>query len=128
MQQTALWQQVLGDGFNDLTADVDHDLRTRFRTVTEDAERQIDSCDPTAHWAEIGNDVENAIATAVGDNFVWAYQRSEALADDVARSFADAGLDSVLSAELSPTSWAPTSAGSKRWAGWNRNRCAGAIK
>lgn len=55
-----------------------------------------------AHWAEIGNDVENAIATAVGDNFVWAYQRSEALADDVARSFADAGLDSVLSAELSP--------------------------
>lgn len=87
---------------NDLTADVDHDLRTRFRTVTEDAERQIDSCDPTAHWAEIGNDVENAIATAVGDNFVWAYQRSEALADDVARSFADAGLDSVLSAELSP--------------------------
>lgn len=37
-----------------------------------------------------------------GDNFVWAYQRSEALADDVARSFADAGLDSVLSAELSP--------------------------
>lgn len=102
VQQTALWQQVLGDGFNDLTADVDHDLRTRFRTVTEDAERQIDSCDPTAHWAEIGNDVENAIATAVGDNFVWAYQRSEALADDVARSFADAGLDSVLSAELSP--------------------------
>ncbi|OSC38762.1 isoniazid-induced dynamin-like GTPase IniA [Mycobacterium decipiens] len=101
VQQTALWQQVLNDGFNDLSADVDHDLRARFRAVTEDAERQIDSGDPTQHWAEIGNDVENAIATAVGDNFVWAYQRAEALADDVARSFADAGLDSVMSPELS---------------------------
>lgn len=101
LQQTALWQQVLNDGFTDLSTDVDHDLRARFRAVTEDAERQIDSCDPTLHWAEIGTDVENAIATAVGDNFVWAYQRGEALADDVARSFADAGLDSVLSPELS---------------------------
>lgn len=34
VQQTALWQQVLGDGFNDLTADVDHDLRTRFRVLS----------------------------------------------------------------------------------------------
>lgn len=101
LQQTALWQQVLNDGFTDLSTDVDHDLRARFRAVTEDAERQIDSCDPTLHWAEIGADVENAIATAVGDNFVWAYHRAEALADDVARSFADAGLDSVMSPELS---------------------------
>ncbi|MGV7524130.1 Isoniazid-inducible protein iniA, partial [Mycobacterium kansasii] len=89
------------DGFTDLSTDVDHDLRARFRAVTEDAERQIDSCDPTLHWAEIGADVENAIATAVGDNFVWAYHRAEALADDVASSFTDAGLDSVMSPELS---------------------------
>ncbi|SON59238.1 Isoniazid-induced protein IniA [Mycobacterium simulans] len=101
LQQTALWQQVLNDGFTDVSTDVDHDLRARFRAVTEDAERQIDSCDPTQHWAEIGADVEDAIATAVGDNFVWAYQRAEALADDVARSFADVGLDSVMSPKLS---------------------------
>ncbi|WP_223163903.1 isoniazid-induced dynamin-like GTPase IniA [Mycobacterium simiae] len=101
LQQTALWQQVLNDGFTDLTTDVDHDLRARFRAVTEDAERQIDSCDPTRHWAEIGAEVENAIATAVGENFVLAYQRAEVLADDVARSFTDAGLDSLLSPELS---------------------------
>jgi hypothetical protein len=31
LQQTALWQQVLNDGIADLTADVDHDLRQRFR-------------------------------------------------------------------------------------------------
>lgn len=100
LDQSALWQQVLNDGFTDLYADVDHDLRARFRAVTEDIERQIDACDPTRHWAEIGTDTEEAVATAVGDNFVWAYQRAEALADDVARSFADAGLDSVVSPEL----------------------------
>jgi len=101
VNQTALWQQVLNDGFTDLSTDVDHDLRSRFREVTDDIERQIDSCDPTLHWAEIGADTENAIATAVGDNFVWAYQRAEILADDVARSFAEVGLDSVMTPELS---------------------------
>src|ERR1700743_1930594 len=100
MNHSALWQQVLNDGFTDLSTDVDHDMRARFRALTEDIEQQIDSCDPTRHWAEIGTDVENAVATAVGDNFVWAYQRAEALADDVARSFADAGLDSIMSPEL----------------------------
>jgi replication fork clamp-binding protein CrfC len=102
LEQTALWQQVLNDGFTDVSNDVDHDMRARFRALTEDIERQIDSCDPTQHWAEIGGDVEEAVATAVGDNFVWAYQRAEALADDVAQSFADAGLDSVVTPALSP--------------------------
>ena len=101
LNQSALWQQVLNDGYTDLTADVDHDLRARFRTLTEDIERQIDSTDPTRHWAEIGNDVEEAVATAVGDNFVWAYRRAEGLADAVANSFADAGLDSIMLPELS---------------------------
>jgi replication fork clamp-binding protein CrfC len=101
LDRAALWQQVLNDGFNDLSTDVDHDMRARFRSLTEDIERQIDSCDPTLHWAEIGSDVEEAVATAVGDNFVWAYQRAEILADEVAHSFAAAGLDSVLSPELS---------------------------
>ncbi|OBJ59408.1 dynamin-like GTPase family protein [Mycobacterium sp. 1423905.2] len=100
VQQTALWQQVLNDGFTDLSTDVDHDLRVRFRAITDDLEQQIDSCDPTRHWAEIGTDAEDAVAKAVGDNFVWAYQRAEALADEVARSFLDAGLDSVVSPEL----------------------------
>jgi len=101
LEQTALWQQVLNDGYTDLTTDVDHDLRARFRALTEDIEQQIDTCDPTRQWSEIGADVENAVATAVGDNFVWAYRRAEALADDVAQSFADAGLDSIISPELS---------------------------
>lgn len=95
LQQTALWQQVLNDGIADLTADVDHDLRQRFRNITFHTERVIDAGDPTLHWAEIGAELEDAVATAVGDNFVWAYQRAEALAADVARTFKEAGLDAV---------------------------------
>ena len=101
LQQTALWQQVLNDGIADLTADVDHDLRSRFRAVTQHAEEVIDTCDPTLHWAEIGAQVEDDVANAVGDNFVWAYQRAEALAAEVARTFIDAGLDAVQIPELS---------------------------
>jgi replication fork clamp-binding protein CrfC len=95
LQQTALWQQVLNDGIADLTADVDHDLRGRFRVITQHTEQVIDSCDPTNQWAEIGTELENAVATAVGDNFVWAYQRAEALAQEVARTFVEAGLEAI---------------------------------
>ena len=95
LQQTALWQQVLNDGIADLTSDVDHDLRARFRAISQHAENVIDDCDPTNHWAEIGAELEDAVATAVGDNFVWAYQRAEALAEEVGRTFVEVGLDAV---------------------------------
>lgn len=95
LQHTALWQQVLTDGISDLTADVDHDLRHRFRNITFHTERVIDSCDPTQNWAAIGAELEDAVATAVGDNFVWAFQRAEALAAEVARTFREAGLEAV---------------------------------
>lgn len=95
LAQSALWQQVLTDGIADLTADVDHDMRARFRAITQHTEQVIDGCDPTHHWAEIGGELEDAIATAVGDNFVWAYQRADALAQEVARNFEEAGLGAV---------------------------------
>jgi replication fork clamp-binding protein CrfC len=100
LQQTALWQQVLNDGIADLTADVDHDLRGRFRNISQHTEHVIDTTDPTHHWAEIGAELENAIATAVGDNFVWAYQRADALAQEVARTFVEAGLEAIEMPQL----------------------------
>ncbi|RAV18410.1 Isoniazid-inducible protein iniA [Mycolicibacterium sp. GF69] len=103
LQQTALWQQVLNDGIADLTADVDHDLRGRFRVIAQHIEKVIDTCDPTQHWAEIGAELEDAVATAVGDNFVWAYQRAEVLAAEVARTFVEAGLDAVNMPQLDPS-------------------------
>jgi replication fork clamp-binding protein CrfC len=100
LAHTALWQQVLSDGIADLTADVDHDLRQRFRTITFHTESVIDGGDPTLHWAEIGAELEDAVATAVGDNFVWAYQRAEALAAEVARTFDEAGLAAVAMPDI----------------------------
>ena len=100
LAQTALWQQVLNDGISDLTADVEHDLRGRFRAITQHTEKVIDGCDPTKHWAEIGSELEHAVATAVGDNFVWAYQRAEALAQEVARTFMEVGIDAVEMPQL----------------------------
>ncbi|MGH3676622.1 MAG: dynamin family protein [Mycobacterium sp.] len=102
LQQTALWQQVLNDGIADLSADIDHDLRNRFRAISQHTEQVIDDCDPSQHWAEIGTELEDAVATAVGDNFVWAYQRAEALAAEVARTFTEAGLESVKMPEINP--------------------------
>jgi replication fork clamp-binding protein CrfC len=100
LQQSALWQQVLNDGIADLTADVDHDLRSRFRTITAHTENVIDGCDPSLHWAEIGAELEQVVAEAVGDNFVWAFQRAEALAKEVARTFLEAGLEPVKAPEI----------------------------
>ena len=51
------------------------------------------SCD--AHTPFPVHGLENAMGIAVGDNFVWAYQRAEALAAEVARTFTEAGLDAV---------------------------------
>ncbi|MBV8965086.1 MAG: dynamin-like GTPase family protein [Mycobacteriaceae bacterium] len=101
LQQSALWQQVLNDGIADLTADVDHDLRARFRAITAHTESVIDGCDPSLHWAEIGTELEQVVAEAVGDNFVWAFQRAEGLAKEVARTFVEAGLTEVKSPEIS---------------------------
>lgn len=101
LAQTALWQQVLADGIADLTADVEYDLRARLRAITERAEAAIDSGDPTLFWAETSARVEEEVAAAVGDNFVWAHRRALALAEQVARTFVDAGLAAVEIPELS---------------------------
>ncbi|HYF45555.1 MAG TPA: dynamin family protein, partial [Acidimicrobiales bacterium] len=36
-KQTARWQHTLADGFQDLLADVEHDLRRRFRLINQEA-------------------------------------------------------------------------------------------
>ncbi len=101
LAQTALWQQVLADGIADLTADVEHDLRARLRTITERAEAAIDAGDPTVTWTEISDRVQSDVAAAIGDNFVWAHQRAGALAAQVGQTFVAAGLDTVEIPELS---------------------------
>lgn len=90
-KKSALWQQTLTDGVTDLAADIDHDLRDRLRRVTREAEETVDEGDPGKDWVALGDWLQEQVATSIGDNFVWAHERSVWLAEVVAGHFADAG-------------------------------------
>ncbi|MFC9979025.1 dynamin family protein [Gordonia sp. NPDC127522] len=94
-RQSAQWQQTLADGIADLAADIDHDLRDRLRAVTREAERAIDEGDPGVDWEQLSEWLADQTAAVVGDNFVWAHERSVWLAERVADHFAAAGQNSL---------------------------------
>src|SRR5581483_6727351 len=50
--QAARWQVTLNDGFADLATDVEHDLRSRLRALTREADEAIDASDPADAWDE----------------------------------------------------------------------------
>jgi GTPase SAR1 family protein len=86
-RRSSRWQQLLGDGVTDLQSDIDHDLRDRSRVITREAEEAIDAGDPGPAWREIAEWLDQRIAVAVADSFVWAEQRSEYLAEQVIGQF-----------------------------------------
>lgn len=90
-RRSARWQQVLADGVTDLMSDIDYDLRDRSRVVIREAEEAIEAQDPGPAWAELAGWLDQRIGVAVTDSFVWAEQRSEYLADQVAQQFARDG-------------------------------------
>jgi septum formation inhibitor-activating ATPase MinD len=45
--QSAKWQQTLNDGAQDLTSDLDHDLRQRFRAIVAESDAVFDEQDPS---------------------------------------------------------------------------------
>jgi GTPase SAR1 family protein len=90
-RRSSRWQQLLNDGVTDLMADIDYDLRDRSRVVTREAEEAIDAQDPGPRWAELTEWLDQRIAGAVADSFVWAEQRSEYLAEQVFDQFARDG-------------------------------------
>ncbi len=90
-RRSAKWQQTLNDGVNDLVADIDYDLRDRLRVIIRDGEEAIDETDPGPMWEQFGEWLDQRVATAVADNFVWANQRAEWLAGQVSDHFAESG-------------------------------------
>ena len=90
-RRSSRWQQLLGDGVTDLMADIDFDLRDRSRVVVREAEEIIDAQDPGAMWDQMTEWLDQRVAAAVADSFVWAEQRSEWLADRVVEQFARDG-------------------------------------
>lgn len=88
-QRTARWQQTLNDGVQDLSADIDYDLRDRTRHILRDAEALLDESDPAKVWVQFGEWLSQQVYQAVADNFVWTTQRSRWLAEQVAEHFAE---------------------------------------
>jgi replication fork clamp-binding protein CrfC len=88
-RRTSRWQQVLADGIQDLSADIDYDLRDRTRHIVRDAEAAINESDPGQVWEQFSDWLHQQVSQAVADNFVWTAQRARWLAGQVAEHFAE---------------------------------------
>lgn len=85
----ARWQITLSDGMSDLTSDMDYDLRDRMRSIQREADLAIEKGDPALVWEEMIDWLEQRVASAIADTFVWNEQRSRWLSEQVASHFSD---------------------------------------
>ena len=86
-RRSSRWQVTLNDGMSDLIADMEYDLRDRLRSILRDAEQSIDAGDPGPQWEQFVHWLEQRVAAAVSDTFVWTNERSLWLAEKVAEHF-----------------------------------------
>ncbi|WP_374945886.1 dynamin family protein [Agreia sp.] len=86
-RKTSRWQITLSDGMADLISDMEHDLRDRMRSIQREAEASIDEGDPAPTWEQMIDWLEQRVAAAISDTFVWTNERSVWLASLVAEHF-----------------------------------------
>src|SRR6478735_8444041 len=91
--RSARWQVTLTDGIADLIADMEHDLRDRLRKVQREAERAIEEGDPGPIWDQITEWLDQRVAAAVSETFVWTDERSRWLSEEVADLFSEGESD-----------------------------------
>ncbi|HEY8590900.1 MAG TPA: dynamin family protein [Naasia sp.] len=87
-RRSSKWQVTLNDGMTDLISDMEHDLRDRMRIIQREADSAINDGDPGPVWDQLTDWLEQRIASAVSDTFVWTSERSQWLSEEVARNFA----------------------------------------
>lgn len=85
--QASRWQQTLNDGTADLGADVEFDLRARFRELIRDAEESIDQMDPAKTWEEFEPWLSKQAGSALAANYTLLHERAVSLAQQVATHF-----------------------------------------
>src|SRR5262249_39256936 len=90
-QRSARRQTTLNDGVQDLNADIEYDLRDRLRAVSREAESIIEQSDPKDTWDQLVSWVEQQVSQSASQNFVWAIQRAQYLAQQVAEHFSTTG-------------------------------------
>ncbi|WP_442574791.1 dynamin family protein [Microbacterium sp. F51-2R] len=91
--RSARWRVTLTDGIADLIADMEHDLRDRLRKVQREAEDSIDEGDPGPIWDQITEWLDQSVASAVSETFVWTDERSRWLSEEVAQLFSEGEAD-----------------------------------
>jgi hypothetical protein len=85
--RAARWQQTLSDGGQDLTAEVDHDLRARFRKINQQVDDALEEVDPADVWPEFEPWLYRRVAEDVVYNHQFLLQQSQVLARTVAEHF-----------------------------------------
>jgi hypothetical protein len=83
----ASWQQVLSDGVQDLVADMEHDLRERFRALARSAEGIIERNDPAEDWEQFEGWLRRQVADQWVQHLDLLAERAEQLAGTVSARF-----------------------------------------
>lgn len=85
--RTSRWQQMLNDGITDLSSNVDHDLRARFREVTRVAEEAIDQSDPSDSWDEFEPWLYRRMNAEITQNYAGMMSSVDELSRSIAEVF-----------------------------------------
>jgi Dynamin family len=85
--QMAKWNQTLNDGIGDLNADVDHDMRTRLRNLSAEADDAVDHNDPGVVWDDLAAWLNNRVGQEMVANFMLLRRRAEELGALVGEHF-----------------------------------------
>ena len=83
----ARWQQTLSDGIGDLTSDVDHDLRARIRSVSEEVDQLLENTDPADVWPQMQGWLQQAVGEEIVANYTYLRDRAVELSARVAEHF-----------------------------------------
>jgi hypothetical protein len=85
--RSSRWQVALSDGVADLISDMEHDLRDRLRRVQREAEDAIDQGDPGPIWDQMAEWIDQRVAAAISETFVWTEERARYLSEEISELF-----------------------------------------
>jgi hypothetical protein len=84
------WNQTLGDGVSDLSADVEHDFRGRIRRVLAEADEAIENADPTDTWPQTEPWLLSRVSYELVTNYTFLRDRAAELTQLVGEHFQQA--------------------------------------
>jgi hypothetical protein len=87
------WQNCLSDEVGDLMSDIEQDLRDRTRAILTRADETFEKADPLRDWDAFGEWLRRSLREAAEASFAWLVERTEWMAERVARHFPGDGVD-----------------------------------